>query len=217
MTVKPAVRGSFGPPGSGIRTRLANAARRVSALNETRRCAGSGLGVVRSLSVSERVPMSVSVVLVVLLVDVLVVLLVLLVELVLVELDVLLVVALVLVEVETVVDEVDVDEGVVELVLVLEDDVEVVELELVVDVVDVDVVMIVVDVVVLDVLVEEVVGLVVVVVVVPGVSQASPMPSKSVSCWPGLSTAGQLSSPLRTPSSSRSMPTRVPDPGGTAV
>src|SRR5262245_41594388 len=92
----------------------------------------------------------------------------------------------------------------------------------VVDVVVVDVVVAVVDVVMVVVVVVVVVIVVVVVVVVVEVvpitgSHASPMPSRSVSCCPGLAVSGQLSSPSRTPSSSRSMPIRGPEPGGTQV
>jgi hypothetical protein len=72
---------------------------------------------------------------------------------------------------------------------------------------------------VLDVVVDEVVlDDVLLDVVVPFTgSHASPMPSRSVSCWPEFATDGQWSSPSRTVSSSRSMPIRGPDPGGTAV
>jgi hypothetical protein len=56
-----------------------------------------------------------------------------------------------------------------------------------------------------------------VVVVMPPGSQASPIPFVSPSSCPGLTVAGQLSSPSSTVSKSRSMPRRVPEPGGTQV
>src|SRR5436190_638665 len=63
------MRGSFIPPAGGGATRFASAARRVSALKVNRRADGSGTGTVRSLSIIVRVPISASVVVVVLVVD----------------------------------------------------------------------------------------------------------------------------------------------------
>jgi hypothetical protein len=48
-------------------------------------------------------------------------------------------------------------------------------------------------------------------------SQALPTPSPSPSVWVAFFTATQLSTPSARPSSSRSRPIRVPDPGGAHV